>query len=136
MTSSTRTAEPGSIELELPYPPSVNHYYRNVVIWKDGRAMARTLISREGRKYRKAVEVHVMLKQLKPLQGPIALDIRIYPPDRRKRDLDNAQKALLDSMQHAGVFEDDSQVVKITAEKCGPVRGGRVCVRISEEGNE
>lgn len=33
-----------------------------------------------------------------------------FPPDRRRRDLDNLQKPTLDAMQHAGVYEDDSQV--------------------------
>ncbi len=35
------------IELELPFPPSVNHYYR--------RVGPRTLISREGRRFRERV---------------------------------------------------------------------------------
>ena len=35
------------LELELPVPPSINHYYR--------RVGPRTLISREGRAYREAV---------------------------------------------------------------------------------
>jgi crossover junction endodeoxyribonuclease RusA len=33
-----------------------------------------------------------------------------FPPDRRRRDLDNIQKPVLDALQHAGVYEDDSQI--------------------------
>ncbi len=37
-------ADDGAFVVELPYPPSVNHYWR--------RVGDRTLISREGRKFR------------------------------------------------------------------------------------
>jgi crossover junction endodeoxyribonuclease RusA len=36
--------------------------------------------------------------------------INVYPPDARKRDLDNLLKCLLDSLQTAKVYEDDSQI--------------------------
>lgn len=36
--------------------------------------------------------------------------IDAYPPDRRRRDLDNILKSLLDSITHAGVIEDDSLI--------------------------
>lgn len=38
------------------------------------------------------------------------VSIVAYPPNRRRHDLDNLLKALLDSLQVAGVFFDDSQV--------------------------
>ena len=112
------------IELELPYPPSANHYYRHV-----GR---RTLISREGRRYRDRVQRVMAAMGIRPIDGPVELRIEVYPPDRRRRDLDNLQKGLWDSLQHGGAYHDDSQVKKVTAEMFGPVAGGRVIVRIEE----
>ncbi|NBW23084.1 MAG: RusA family crossover junction endodeoxyribonuclease, partial [Caulobacteraceae bacterium] len=33
-----------------------------------------------------------------------------FPPDKRKRDLDNVLKSLLDALTHANVWDDDSQI--------------------------
>ena len=33
-----------------------------------------------------------------------------YPPDRRRRDLDNLQKSLWDAIQYGGGYRDDSQI--------------------------
>lgn len=38
------------------------------------------------------------------------MSIAAFPPDRRKRDLDNLGKSLADSLMHAGVYFDDSQI--------------------------
>jgi crossover junction endodeoxyribonuclease RusA len=83
------------IELELPYPPSVNHYYR--------RVGPRTLISREGRRFREKVTALLAKAGVGPFNGPLRVEIEIYPPDRRRRDLDNTQKSLLDALEHGGL---------------------------------
>ena len=112
------------IEIELPYPPSANHYYRNI-----GH---RTLISREGRAYREKVCATLASLGLATIEGPVVLEVEIYPPDRRRRDLDNTLKCLCDSLEHAGIYRDDRQIVRILAEKRDPVRGGRTIVRIGK----
>lgn len=43
----------------------------------------------------------------------LKVDIIAYPPDKRRRDLDNLLKAPQDSLQHAGVFHDDSQIADL-----------------------
>ena len=40
----------------------------------------------------------------------LIVTIEAYPPDKRKRDLDNILKSLLDALQHAGMYPDDSQI--------------------------
>jgi len=118
------------IELELPYPPSVNTYYRHVG--------ARTLISAKGRQYRWSVcellmvarARPVMAAQAEPMTGPLHIAIEIYPPDKRRRDIDNVLKALLDALEHAGAYEDDSQIVRLEIIKCDPIKGGKTIVRI------
>jgi len=53
-----------------------------------------------------------------------------FPPDRRRRDLDNIQKPVLDALEHAGVYEDDSQVDLLITRR-GPVSdGGSIRVQI------
>ena len=110
------------LEFELPYPPSVNRYYRNV--------RGRTLISREGRTYRLRVVSLLAGRVGRPLDGPLEIEVDLFPPDRRRRDIDNTQKGLLDALAHAGVYHDDSQIEKATIEKRAVFAGGRVLVRI------
>ena len=112
------------LEFELPYPPSVNHYYR--------RVGPRTLISREGRRYRESVASTLAELGVRRMEGPLAMEVELFPPDRRRRDIDNTMKALLDSLQHGGAYRDDSQVWKLTIERRRCVPGGAVIVRIGE----
>ena len=112
------------IEFELPYPPSVNHYFRMV--------QGRMLISREGRLFRQRVCAILAASGVRAMAGPLALEIEVYPPDNRRRDIDNVQKALLDALQHGGLYEDDSQIVKLDIERRGCVSRGRTIVRIQE----
>jgi Holliday junction resolvase RusA-like endonuclease len=108
--------------VELPYPPSVNHYWR--------RVGPRTLISREGRRFRERVLDILAARPVETLAGPLAVEMEVFPPDRRRRDLDNLQKAVLDALQHGGFYGDDSQGVRLLAEKGPPVAGGKTLVRI------
>ncbi len=113
------------MRLTLPWPPSVNHYYR--------RVGPRTLISRKGREYRR--EVCGLLAQggnhEPPTTGRIALAMDAFPPDRRRRDLDNLLKAAQDSLAHGGVYEDDSQIDLLAVRRRDPVKNGRVQIQIA-----
>jgi crossover junction endodeoxyribonuclease RusA len=116
------------LTLELPFPPSLNHYYRHL-----GHV---TLISRRGRAYREAVVALLAAQKIEPLSGPLDLVVELFPPDRRKRDADNFHKCLSDALQHAGVFHDDSQVVRLEIWKRDPVKGGRAVVRIQQQSSD
>jgi crossover junction endodeoxyribonuclease RusA len=100
-------AEP--IELVLPIPPTVNTYYRHVT---KGPMAGRTLISERGRRYRTAVGEIVRSRPRGTAveHGRLAVSIEFRAPDRRKRDLDNLTKAVLDALTHAGIWADDSQI--------------------------
>ena len=51
-----------------------------------------------------------------PLAGPLAVEMAFHLPDRRKRDLDNLSKGVLDGMNGI-VFEDDQQVTELKLTK-------------------
>jgi len=114
-----------SIVVDLPYPPSVNHYWR--------RVGARTLISAEGRRYRERVGEELSLYSIEPMTGSVDVFINVHPPDRRRRDLDNILKALLDALEHGGVYANDSQidVLEIVRGEIHP--GGKVVVHLMEK---
>lgn len=112
------------MKLELPYPPSINHYWR--------RVGPRTLISREGRRFRERVMAILAAMGIQPLCGRLAVEVEVFPPDNRRRDIDNVFKALLDAMEHGGAYADDSQIVRLSIEKRKPVEGGKTIVRIEK----
>lgn len=111
------------IELELPYPPSINHYYRHVG--------PKVLISREGRQYRERVMAAV--REVKKVSGKLALKLEAYPPDSRGRDLDNLFKPVMDALQHGGVYDNDNQIKRIVADMLEPMPPqGLLVIKIKE----
>ena len=90
------------IQLELPYPPSVNHYW--------GQAGNHRFIGKKGKEFRERVMDAVNEAKIQALEGRLAVHVALYPPDRRKRDIDNVLKSLLDACEHAGCYENDSQI--------------------------
>lgn len=115
----------------IPFPPSVNTYWRNL-------PTGRTVLSAKAREYRKKVIALTAVN--KPFLSRLRMVIELYPPDKRRRDVDNSLKAILDSLQHAGVYRDDEQIDELTAMKKTPVKGGYCMVSIFEipstKGNE
>jgi len=110
-------------EFELPWPPSVNHYYRHVG--------PRVLISRDGRRYRENIVSRFALEKVATMSGPLELHIELYPPDGRRRDADNSLKCLLDAFTHGDLYDDDSQIQKLTVIKREPMPpDGMVFIRI------
>jgi crossover junction endodeoxyribonuclease RusA len=55
-----------------------------------------------------------------------------FPPDRRRRDLDNLAKPTLDALEHAGVYEDDSQIDLLIIRRRDVVDGGRLEASVTE----
>ena len=96
--------------ITLPWPPSVNRYWRHP---STGRLAGRHLISSDGRKYREQVAAMTMLQTNAHYAGSLIVDITANRPDNRRRDLDNLLKAILDSLTHAGIWGDDSQIIDL-----------------------
>jgi len=114
--------------LTLPFPPSVNRYWRHVG--------PRVLISREGRRFRESVRALLAAVRPSPdtstFRGRLDMIVTLHPPDKRRRDIDNSMKGLLDALAHAGVYEDDSQIDHLTIDRGAVVRGGSCAVEIVE----
>lgn len=110
-----------AVEITIPWPPSVNRYWRSV--------KGRVLISKEGRQYRGAVVAESYLRRWPNFGGArLFLDIEAHPPDKRRRDLDNVLKAALDALEAAGVYANDSQVDLLKIRRREPVAGGKLVV--------
>lgn len=115
------------LQLTLPYPPSTNHHW---VRCRNGGMR----ISIEGGIFRSQVlaAYHATYPRCPPLTGPLQICIDSYPPDRRRRDLDNIIKEILDALQHAGCYDDDNQFWSILIRRFQSIPKGRVVVRIDE----
>lgn len=124
------------IELVLPWPPSVNQYWRHP---SNGPLAGRHLISEQGRAYRGKVLAQLTAEgQRHKLADRLSVSILCYPPDRRRRDLDNILKAALDALVFAGVMLDDSQIDRLAIERCAVQSPGHLTIKIErlESGSE
>lgn len=105
-----------SVSLELPWPPTANTYWR--------RNGSRYFISKKGKEYRDFVFYHLM-----PYRGlfseidRLSVSIEAFPPDRRKRDLDNLFKCILDSLQVAKIYVDDNQIDALSIRRMPSIDG-------------
>ena len=100
------------MKITTPYPPSVNH------MWVRNRNGG-VRVSAEGIKFRAQV-VAATFPHKRAMTGRLCVSVRLYAPDKRRRDLDNSMKALLDALAHALVYVDDSQIDRLVVER-GPV---------------
>ncbi|MBB3324891.1 RusA family crossover junction endodeoxyribonuclease [Atlantibacter sp. RC6] len=119
------------MKLTLPFPPSVNTYWRAP---NKGALAGRHLVSAAGRKYQSeacAAIVEQLRRLPKPSTTAAAVEIILFPPDQRRRDLDNYNKALFDALTHAGVWKDDSQVKRMLVEWGPVVPKGKVEIAIT-----
>lgn len=117
------------LELMLPYPPSVNNYWRSA----RSRHGVNVHISEAGKKFRAHVYAAVIqANAVKRYPERLNIEVKLYPADARKRDIDNCLKALLDALACAGVYLDDEQVDRLTVTREHKVKGGACLVRISK----
>jgi crossover junction endodeoxyribonuclease RusA len=114
------------MKFRLPWPPTVNTYY---AIYR-----GRKIMSQKGRDYKKTAQtkLHQMLikGQIENLgDSNVSFHIRAFPGDKRKRDVDNILKALIDSCTGI-LFDDDSQITELSIKKLKKVPYGYVIVEI------
>ena len=137
-------ATTGEVTLTLPLTvPSVNNYYTERIILSPGKGKTRlrcpcchaplsgfvnVAVGREGKRFRELVAYHV--GERIPLAGRLSMTTEICFPDKRTRDLGNADKALSDALQHAGLFTDDGQIDHLEYDRGHVVKGGRLVVHV------
>lgn len=117
------------IEITLPYPPSGNH------MWK--HAKGRHYLTDKALNYYQ--NVHVLVRQQsKVVNIDFDMDVTcvLFPPDRRRRDLDNAWKVIADSLTKAGVWQDDKLIRRLTLEWAEVHTGGMARISITQRDAE
>ena len=113
------------IFMSLPFPPSMNTYWRNF--------RGRTVISKAGREFKAAVADYVVEYRVPKLgESKLRISMVLFPRDKRKIDIDNRIKSVLDALQDAGVFDDDFQVDELSIVRGKAIKGGAIRVIIEE----
>lgn len=103
-------------------PQSTNHLYK---VFNRGMYM-----SAEGRKLKRSYQWQAKSQiYTKPITGPLALEVSLFFGDKRKRDIDNYNKILLDSLNQI-VYLDDNQIHRLTITKDYDKKKPRIEVRI------
>lgn len=124
--------EPYGIEIVLPWPPSTNHTWGKARNKRTGKPQV--YLTKDARIFRAEVafRAHGCRKYM-PIEGPLDVSVKLFPPDNRRRDEDNfAGKALFDAITHAGIWNDDSQIRKKTVEWGDVKKHGEVVVTIKQ----
>lgn len=117
-----------NLKLTLPFPPSINHYWRHTAI----NRKPRVYLSAEGLAYRATVAALLANAMPTPLVGRIKVVMRMYAPNKRRYDIDNRVKAVLDALTHAGLWADDEQVDDLHLIRGDVVKDGQLMIEISE----
>lgn len=117
----------------MPFPPSVNSYWQPVESRRpDGSRHSRMVLTPAAHLYRSVAQVAVMMQR--PVRfGKSKLIVELHMhPRRAGSDIDNFKKGLLDGLTHAGVWSDDSQVIKDQTHIRKSIKGGFFVVDIRE----
>lgn len=119
----TDVVVPGPITLVLPWPPTGNLAVRHTRTGQHYR-------TGEYNDFRQRVAWIAKQRRAPTIRGRVHVTALFWPPDRRARDIDNAWKSLGDSLQAAGVFENDSLIDRLELVRMHQRDGGEVCVTV------
>jgi crossover junction endodeoxyribonuclease RusA len=105
------------IHLKLPYPPSFNAYWM--------ASGHRRYISKRGVAFKIAVQDYVIENNIPKLgSADIEMSVILHPRSKKLMDLDNCLKAICDSCQDAGIFDNDVQLSSILVTRGEQIKGG------------
>ena len=110
------------IQLELPMPPSVNHYW--------GIRGKQRFLGKRGKEFRLAVAEACADAEVQAIDGRLSVHVALFPANRIRFDIDNRIKSLLDALEHAGCFVDDEQIDELHVIRQGLKPGGSCTVII------
>lgn len=117
----------------LPFPPSVNGYWRTASVQIGRRRANRTLLSARARKYKTDVKKLMFTtdRPPEPITGPVVVTVTLSPPTHQARDIDNYMKPLFDVMTENGIWEDDSQVDVMIVARDAVVSPGSAVITVT-----
>ena len=111
------------VQLDLPYPVSTN------ALWMRSSTTGQVIRSPRYAKWFQAAGNELAIQRPGCIRGKYSLEVLIERKSGR-RDIDNVLKATFDSLTHAGVWGDDSQVDRLHIQRGDVVKDGRLLVTV------
>ncbi len=111
-------------QIALPYPPSVNRYWRHY--------RGRVVRSKAADEFRNECIARLWTAGVpdQPFRLPCRLEVALHPPDRKRRDIDNVLKATLDVLQLSRLVLDDHEITELEIRRRGRCDGGALLIRL------
>jgi len=118
------------INIDLPFPPSLNNLFVNV----PGRGR---VTSKRYASWKRVAQTEILAQRggmaVSRMGGPIDMTITLQRRGRRM-DIDNAAKAVIDVLVSMAVIDDDRNVERLTLQ-WGDVEGAQVeVIQFKQEG--
>ena len=118
-----------TIKITIPNVPiSVNCMYRTY--------KGRVILSKRGREYKSETKKYIdqyinSMDNFEPIEGHVQLTIDIHFRDKRKRDLDNFGKSVIDSIK-GRLCGDDDLIYELTVRKHMKSEDNKTVIEISK----
>lgn len=93
--------------LQIPFPPSVNSLYDG------GMKTKRRFKSERYKQWLYDAQLQVLSQTRNHHTGDVAVSYTFCKPDKRRRDLGNAEKSVSDLLCAMDILRDDSQIVRM-----------------------
>lgn len=104
----------------LPFPPSTNRLWRIA-----GKRMYR---SKRYLEWLGECALALELENRPEIDYPFNIEIVVGRPDRRRRDLDNLAKPILDCLQHCMIIKDDCHNQQMSLMWSNEIEGCKVTI--------
>jgi len=122
--------------ITVPWPPSINHYFVELVLpAKNGRkARVMKVVGAAGKKFRQTIAQKALVQQWQKWgSARLMVHVSLHAAKNYRYDVDNYAKSLIDALQYINLFDNDNQIDKLVIERGekAPPKGCAV-VTISE----
>ncbi len=113
------------MEINIPFPYATGNHYKSFNF-----KTKRVYVTKQAQAYRMAVKCEV-LKKSERFDGYVDVDMVIFPPDKRKRDIDNICKVVWDALTLAGLWKDDRMIRNLHVSVKEPAKPGFIRMEVT-----
>ena len=116
--------------INIPFPYATGNHYKSFNF-----KSKRVFVTKKAQAYRLAVKsclVALRFAQSDMFVNHVKVVMNIYPPDKRKRDIDNVAKVVWDALTLAGLWKDDKLIKDLHVTVHEPFKGGYINLEVTD----